>query len=91
MCYIYTPQMIINGGLHNAGSEFVEAERQISKFRKMANTGPEVTLHRIGWWEGTAKQYTVSLAGKNGDAGCAVFIQMPGGPIQSVQSLAFAK
>ena len=143
--YVYTPQMIINGSVHNVGSDIEEAERQISKFRKIANTGPEVTLrhigdnilvavgeghtatpvdvyfvtyddehtthvthgenagvalvnarvvrdmHRIGRWDGTAKQFTVSLAGMNGDAGCAVLIQMPGGPIQSAQSLAFVR
>ncbi len=143
--YIYTPQMVINGRVHNVGSDIAAAERQIRKFREMADTGPSVTLrhhgdkitvavgeghtatpvdiyfvtyddehttevtrgenagvvlinarvvremHRIGRWDGAANQYIVSLAGKSGEAGCAVLLQMPGGPIRSAQSLAFVR
>ena len=143
--YVYTPQMVISGRVHNVGSDVEEAERQISKFREMAGGGPKVTLHhrgdsvmvavaegrtatpidvyfvtydnehttevtrgenagvalvnarvvrelhRIGLWDGAATQYTVSLAGKSGLAGCAVLLQLPGGPIQSAQSLAFVR
>ncbi len=143
--YIYTPQMVINGRVHNVGSDIEEAERQIGKFRGMADSGPEATLrhdgnkvmvavaegqaatpvdvffityddehttevtrgenagvalvnarvvremHRIGRWDGAPTQFAVSLAGKSGEAGCAVLLQMPGGPIHSAQSLAFVK
>jgi hypothetical protein len=143
--YVYTPQMVINGRVHNVGSDVEEAERQIGKFRDMADSGPKVTLrhrgdnvmvaiaeghastpvdvyfvtyddehttevtrgenagvvlvnarvvreiHRIGRWDGASAQYTVSLAGKSGEAGCAVLLQLPDGPIQSAQSLAFVR
>ena len=142
--YVYTPQVVINGQVHNVGSDVEEIERQIVKFRAMADDGPQLRLRhvgenitvevgagqiakpvdiffvtyddeqatdvtrgensgkklvnarvvremrRIGRWDGTAKKYVVSLSGKSGNAGCAVLLQSPGGPIQSAQSLTFA-
>lgn len=142
--YVYTPQVVINGQVHNVGSDVEEIERQIVKFRATADDGPQLRLrhvgesitvevgvghtakpvdilfvtyddeqstdvtrgensgkrlvnarvvremHRIGQWDGTAKKFVVSLLGKSGDAGCAVLLQSPGGPVQSAQSLTFA-
>ena len=143
--YVYTPQVVINGLVHNVGSDVEEIERQIVKFRGMVDVGPQLRLlHvgenitvevgagqiaepvdvffityddeqatevtrgensgkklvnarvvremlRIGKWDGTANKYVVSLSGKNGNAGCAVLLQSPGGAIWSARSLAFAR
>ncbi len=46
--YVYTPQMVFNGGTHAVGSDRDQVEAKINAAHGSAEAGPAITLTRIG-------------------------------------------
>ena len=67
-----------------------KVRRGENRGRTLVNANVVRVLKVIGPWNGAAADYSVSLAGKKGDGGCAVIVQKRGhGPVAAAASLPF--
>jgi len=69
-----------------------DIRRGENRGRKATNANVVRELIPLGSWSGKAATYDVSLAGKAGDAGCAVLVQKRGqGPVLAAAKMAFSR
>ena len=69
-----------------------EVRRGENRGRTLTNSNVVRELVPLGTWSGKAETYKVSLAGKEGDGGCAILVQKRGlGPVIAAAKMPFER